>query len=196
MRCAAKLLLAALAVLLLPGRADAVPYLTDDARVVDLEYWAGEGPNEAIVVVDFNEGADDFYAFGYRWLGAATGEDALSAIADAGALDIETEEIPPWGTFLNRILYAGHETGDWPDGYLGYWIDDVDEGLSFAESMDGMGDRHLIGGSWDAWRWTTEPYGDVVPPPRIPEWPIPEPVSAALMVFGLFGLAARRRRVR
>ena len=61
-------------------------------------------------------------------------------------------------------------------------------------AIEVVGDRQLGDGSWDAWRWTTEPYGDPVPPPRIPARPIPEPVSAALVGFGLLGLAARRRR--
>lgn len=48
----------------------------------DIETWVGSGPNEAALVVDWNDG-DEPLAWGYRWDGDATGTDMFEAIASA-----------------------------------------------------------------------------------------------------------------
>lgn len=45
----------------------------------DIQYWIGEGSNEAVLVIDWSDlsSADESLAWGYRWNGTATGEDML-----------------------------------------------------------------------------------------------------------------------
>lgn len=45
----------------------------------DLVIWAGTGSNEAALVVDWRDGQSSL-AWGFRWDGAATGEDMMRAI--------------------------------------------------------------------------------------------------------------------
>jgi hypothetical protein len=45
----------------------------------DIDYWVGEGANQAGFVIDWNDGKDA-WAWGYRWDGSATGTDMLTAI--------------------------------------------------------------------------------------------------------------------
>lgn len=50
----------------------------------DIELWAGEGPNQSALVIDFHDGeARQSFVWGYRWSGSATGFDMLSAIDSA-----------------------------------------------------------------------------------------------------------------
>lgn len=50
----------------------------------DVQYWVGSGANRAGFVVDWNDGkAPQALLWGYRWDGAATGEDMLRAIVAA-----------------------------------------------------------------------------------------------------------------
>lgn len=62
--------------------------LTANAFVVEwdkIEHWAGEGPNKAALVVQFDDGGEKkAYVWGYRWNGSDTqpsGEDMFRAIA-------------------------------------------------------------------------------------------------------------------
>ena len=49
----------------------------------DIEYWVGAGANRAALVIDWNDGTEpQSLAWGFRWDGAATGEDMLLAIAE------------------------------------------------------------------------------------------------------------------
>ena len=56
----------AVAVLLAAAGAQAVPYVAADGREIDVEYWAGTGANQSVLIVDFRQGADDYFAFGYE----------------------------------------------------------------------------------------------------------------------------------
>ena len=50
----------------------------------DIKVWVGTGSNQAAFVVDWNNGSTtESLAWGYRWEGAATGEDMIRAIAGA-----------------------------------------------------------------------------------------------------------------
>ena len=72
----------------------------------DVVFWIGTGSNQAMLVVDFNDGnTDECYAWGYRFEGTKTGEDMLSDIAAADTSFI----IDITGGFLNSISYQGHE---------------------------------------------------------------------------------------
>jgi hypothetical protein len=50
----------------------------------DIQFWAGTGANRAALVIDFNDAkAPESLVWGYRWNGAATGEDMFAALVAA-----------------------------------------------------------------------------------------------------------------
>jgi hypothetical protein len=50
----------------------------------DVQFWAGTGANRAALVIDFNDAkAPESLVWGYRWNGAATGEDMFRSIVEA-----------------------------------------------------------------------------------------------------------------
>ena len=50
----------------------------------DIQFWAGTGANRAALVIDFNDAkGPESLVWGYRWNGAATGEDMFAAVAAA-----------------------------------------------------------------------------------------------------------------
>jgi hypothetical protein len=50
----------------------------------DVQFWAGTGANRAALVIDFNDAkAPESLVWGYRWNGAATGEDMFVAVVAA-----------------------------------------------------------------------------------------------------------------
>ncbi len=73
----------------------------------DITQWAGQGSNQAALVVDWhNDTLDDALVWGFRWDGEATGEDMLRAIA--GTAHISTSnggEITESGSGLDSRLF-------------------------------------------------------------------------------------------
>lgn len=166
-------------VLVLGIAVNASGYTFDDVLV---EYWAGTGGNEAVVVVDFGI---DSYAFGYRWESETKyGRDMMDAVA-GGSLDY-TET----GGFLNMISYDGYlDVGEdkWPTDWWSYFIST--DGESWADPGVGFAERELSHGVWDGWAHQT--IGDW-PPAHLPSSPVPEPTTVALL--GLGALVLNRRR--
>lgn len=73
----------------------------------DLVFWTGEGENEALLVIDWNDGVDpQSMAWGFRFDGTATAETMLETVAEADA----HLEISLAGGFLNDIIYDSPET--------------------------------------------------------------------------------------
>jgi hypothetical protein len=78
---------------------------TGNAQLVesfeDIDYWVGEGPNRAAMVIQWNDDISPAaLAWGYRWSGTATGLDMINAIA--GTTTIRT----PGGTFIESFTGA------------------------------------------------------------------------------------------
>jgi hypothetical protein len=149
-----------------------------------IEYWAGSGRNEAVVVIDFGT---DSYAFGYRWdEGTKSGKDLLDAVAAAGSLDY-TEA----GGFLATLSYGTHleqGQGGWPDDWWSYFISE--DGVNWVASDVGFTARELSNGVWDGWaRQTT----DAWPAAHLPVTPVPEPCTVALLGLGALLLGRRGR---
>lgn len=100
----------------------------------DLIYYVGEGPDTAVIVVDFlDETVDTSYVWGYLFDATAdvTGGDALVAIgAEEEKLDIVIG-----GGFLNEIHYNAHIGVGGDPNYWGIWSKtaetdwDVNDGL-------------------------------------------------------------------
>lgn len=109
----------------------------------DLIYYVGEGPDTAVIVVDFlDDTPDSSYAWGYLFdaADAVTGGDALNAIvADEEKLDMAID-----GGFLSEIHYNAHSgVGGDPD-YWGIWSKTAD---TEWESNDGLAEE-LANGDW------------------------------------------------
>ena len=149
---------------------------------VEVDYWAGTGGNEAIVVVDFDATGGDSYAFGFKWDGIATGYDALVAIDAAGALDFETTYYSGMGYFIDNFYYNS-ENGD-PSYYWQYFTSS--DGSVWDSSWVGMSDRTLTGGDWDGWYNGFDPGVS-------PTTPIPEPATVALLGLGILLLRRKKK---
>jgi len=120
----------------------------------DIEYWVGDGANEAALVIDWNGGgAPVSLAWGFRWDGAATGQDMLTAVINADA--------NLYGRFASFgfgevIVGLGYDLdGD------GFGISDGTDfgasGLAFAGTSDGQtatdGDDYYAEG-WNTGFWS------------------------------------------
>jgi hypothetical protein len=140
-----------------------------DGRMVDIEYWAGSGSNEAVCVVSFDPGLD--YAFGFRWDGHATGFDMLSDIAGAGSLEVVTNDFG-WGVFVDGIAYDGHSAGGaYPTDWLGYFTSE--DGINWNVSGAGASDRHVANLDWDGWaRQTSDTWPSAVIPLAPPDYTV------------------------
>ena len=142
---------------------------------IPVEYWAGSGSNEAVVVIDF--GADS-YAFGYRWdSGTKNGRDLMDAVDSVGLLDYTQT-----AGFLNTISYGSYSNigqNGWPTDWWAYFTST--NGESWVAAPVGFTDRVLSNGCWDAWGHQTT---DTWPPAEIPTTPVPEPATIALLSIG------------
>ena len=166
---------------------------------VGVDYWAGSGSNEATIAVDFD--LDESFLFGYRWdpcdpcTSFVTGWDALSAIDNAGALDVTSIYWPGWGMAVDDLAYPGgdkfvygtNESTGW--GYYG-----SSDGATWA-LQDGASLRLLNDGDWDCWVWTSFDLTSWPPLMRAPgEEPVavPEPSVVGLFLLGTATLRMRR----
>lgn len=168
----------------------------------DITYWVGSGSNQAGLVIDWYDGQEvTSYAWGYRWNGAATGEDMFRAIAGfigtdttpavpdgSGdpALTLYTIAFVGFGNAAYQIVYLSHSEGGFdPDtsGYWGYYVADGTSDLptTWTYSEVGMGDRNLANSSWDGWAWAPD---FVDAPPTEPVAAVPEPGSVLLFALG------------
>jgi len=158
---------------------------------IKIEYSAGDANNAkaATVVVDFGL---ESRAFSYCWDANATGWDALDAIDQAGALEVNAIDYGPgWGMFVNDLSYLTTEKFNYGEGASVGW---TYYGSSDGENWSlnpGVSSRSLDDNDWDCWVWTN--YDEYWNPVRAPgEEPIPEPATIALL--GLTGLLIRRRK--
>ena len=154
-------------------------YTFDD---IPIEYWAGSGSNEAVVVVDFGPAS---YAFGYRWEdGTKYRKDLMDAVDMAGALNYNQS-----GGFLNTISYGSYQNvgqNSWPTDWWAYFTGT--DGVSWNFSGVGFADRILSNGSWDGWAHQTT---DDWPPAHWPTTSVPEPITLTLL--GIGGLLALKK---
>jgi hypothetical protein len=101
------------------AEAIALDFRINDFAFEDVEYWIGEGNNEALFVVDWNDGIEpESTAWGFHFEGEITGEEMLTAISEAD----DRLEINMAGGFLNDIIFANgysHEGIGGTNGF--YW---------------------------------------------------------------------------
>lgn len=125
------------------------------ASFSEIEYWIGTGANEAALVIDWNDGkADESLLWGYRWDGAATGEDMLLAVlGQDGRL---FGHVGPAGAYGTPLYGLGYDLdGDDDFGVTGLAEVSFDAaGLSVGAPVDGG----LPSDSDDHWQagWFTD----------------------------------------
>ncbi len=158
-----------------------------------VDYWAGSGSNETIIVIDWNESYGPYitesHTWGFRWDGSENLGNALNAIDAVGALNID---ISAEG-FINDAFYQdlsidndNHNSA--PDGW--FWLADaIDGGATWTTNLGGvydeiLGNSKIEGLNCNVLDWT----GDNITIPIVPE-----PTTIALFGFG--GLLLRKRRV-
>lgn len=76
--------------------------VSNEFTLDEVEFWVGEGPKEALLVIDWNDGVEPVsLAWGYRFDGQPTAEQMLTDISGVDA----ALEIDMSGGFLNNIVY-------------------------------------------------------------------------------------------
>jgi hypothetical protein len=84
------------------------------ASLDDIQYWVGAGPNRAGVAIDWDgdRATDEALAWGFRWDGAATGEDMLRAVIAADArLFAKLGDNGPLGIAVRGLGYDANDDG-------------------------------------------------------------------------------------
>ena len=164
---------------------------------VEIDYWAGSGSNEAIIVIDWNNTNGPYdtetHAWGYMWDGTKKIVDALNALDSAGALDIITGY---GGSFLNDAYYDEVSQGIGTDdhtsaGYSGWWaIAECIDGIEWALN-GGIGgnltDGKYFGHNMDSGAWTIATLDT-------PFASVPIPGAIWLLGSGILALISIRRR--
>lgn len=170
--------------------------------------WTGSGSNEAAMLVDWQDGsAHASLVWGYRWNGAATGEQMFQAIVKADP-DL-TDHITSYsfGDSVDEIAFNGsaygptgpgsHDQNGFGVGTSGFWAYYTGDGVTlptWTESAVGFGDRILANDTWDGWSWSAN-FNDTAPSnaPMAAPVPAPEPLSIAALGIGLVPLLRKRR---
>lgn len=76
----------------------------------DIEYWIGEGDNEAIFAVNFADPADVCFAWGYRFAGeSVTIKEMMQAIAAVDQRFAFTDEPSSWGGMMLTDISFDYE---------------------------------------------------------------------------------------
>jgi hypothetical protein len=92
----------------------------------DIEFWVGEGFNEAALVIDFNDGIEPVsLAWGYRFNGETTGEDMILDIVHADPLLYGKVTEP--GEFGISVFGLGYDLD--ADGFA------LDDGTVFEDGL-------------------------------------------------------------
>lgn len=183
----------------------------------DLEFIVGSGPNEAALVIDFDDGLSPL-AWGYRWEDTAmpTGEDMFRAIVAADGNLTSTIVDFGFGTFAEAITYdrgvitSSESSSPFLGNFWAYYVnapqtagdfsstthgapngEPFDGGGTFNSSNTGHSDRPLSNGSWDGYVWSD---GSLSPSEPIAA-ALPEPSSVIYLILSaIYFFSYRRKR--
>jgi hypothetical protein len=126
-------------------------FVLDDVKI---EWWAGIGPNQVLLIIDFwpGDGEQNSFAFGYRFAAAQiTGLELLQGVQAAGqgfSFDASVGYVTD--IWYVKAGQAWHATDAWPDSWLSYW-QSPDLGQSWEFSPVGAAQRVLVDGDSDGW---------------------------------------------
>lgn len=117
----------------------------------NIEYWAGSGSKQAVMVIDFAATGGNSYSFGYRWEDETpTGYDMIQAVAADGDLDFAATTFPGFGTYIDNFSYRS-EVGN-VDYWWQYFIGTPSAGsVAWTSASEGVSTRILEDGSVDGW---------------------------------------------
>lgn len=129
--------------------------LTMNAFVVEwdrIKYWAGSGPNQAALVVQFNDnGPQEAYVWGYRWQNGEnpSGEDMFRAVAAASPdLTLFTQYTGWMGNTVCGIGYSKYHTiADFIEYDFGSAKEDGRISFNYFSANTTMGQTDVPG--WD-----------------------------------------------
>ncbi|BBO86529.1 hypothetical protein DSCO28_70950 [Desulfosarcina ovata subsp. sediminis] len=161
--------------------------------LLEVDYWAGSGSNDLILVIDWNETNGPYetptHAFGYSWDGDATLEDALIAIDAAGALEVTGTD---WINYINYDDGTDSHSMETPTNYNGWlWHGyTTDFGETWTANSYTAGGVSLIDGyiqaiNIDKKNWTSSSL-------NLPTAAVPVPAAVWLLGSGLIGLLGIR----
>lgn len=114
-----------------------------------INYWVGSGSNQAAMVIDWNDGTTtQSYVWGYRWDGAATGQDMFEAIVGS-IFDTDDEPISEGADPALSAVYQIFSFGD-VAGSIAYQADgQTHEKIGFGPSTDGYWAYYIFGGDFE-----------------------------------------------
>jgi hypothetical protein len=197
-------LLAVAISLVLTAVASAAPVLTVPlpGGYFDAEYFAGSGANTAYFVTDFGGSGGGIHGFGYHWDGTQTADNAMIAIAAAGALDMAYNDFGSPGQpnlFISKLVDPPDQDqpvfnvdGRFWDYFLGTY---ANSNVSWTESLYGISGRDFTTGDVVQTLTNGGFYGFYASanttPPRSPV-AVPEPAGLLLAAIGFAGLTSRR----
>lgn len=125
----AAVMIAAAVLLVAPARASAFTF-------DDIEFWVGTGANEAMLVIDWNDGVTpESLAWGYRWDGAATGWDMFESVVSAH--DQLYAKIGEEGSFGVPLFGIGFDLDDDGFGVTGATFDSNGFFVTTSDNADG-----------------------------------------------------------
>ncbi len=182
----------------------------------DIEIWTGTGANQSILVIDWNSGpTPQSLAWGFRWEGSATAEEALRTVVTADPrLDWQVGTASDFGLPLyglsydlnnNGIIGSGNDESMIPtdpgdlhaNGWLtaGFWalyLGGRSDLPNWQSATTGISGYNLVAGDWIGLSFGPAPTWDGGAPDEPIPATVPEPISLTLLLTGTGGLLTRR----
>ena len=173
-------------------------YMMQGVDIV-VDYWAGAGSNETIVVIDWNLTNGPYetesHTWGFRWDGTAYVSEALAAIDAAGALEVTTSYAGQfvYDAFYQDLLIDGdNHTSTNFSGW--WWLGDTMNGGATWTANEGEGGitSEILGNGKIEGLNLVQNYEEWLVGSSTLTIPVPEPFTITLL--GLGGLIVGKRR--